>query len=260
MQIYSFFTQGHRDYVTTILTFQIMQLKKSLSDKDDNYQKQVEKVQTNTDRDILELRRVMDKIDMTHHEKFEKIVQEHEVELEKITKEHEKQLKEVESNWQLQVSSMRATVELVKEQMEKESQNKMQMLIEQHRAELGKFVFHNYYAIFKSLDELLDTQWENLIHQKSEAVRLVEEEYVLKYKTLEEQFYTQQKSHENREVELLKAIDTLKNEITSKGSTIDDLQNNVDTLEGGIQVLNQELAYHGETVCKTKIDAEYKIK
>lgn len=51
--------------------------------------------------------------------------------------EHEKQLKDVESNWQLQVSSMRTTVELVKEQMEKESQQKMQMLIDQHRSELG---------------------------------------------------------------------------------------------------------------------------
>lgn len=77
-----------------------------------------------------------------------------------------------------------------------------------------------------------------MIHQKSEAIKLVEDEYVTKYKTVEEQFYTQQKSHENREIELLKSIDTLKNEIGSKDSAVEDLQNNVDTLEGGIQVLN----------------------
>lgn len=103
-------------------------------------------------------------------------------------------------------------------------------------------------------------QWENLIHQKNEAIRLVEDEYITKYKTLEEQFYTQQRSHQSREVELLKTIDTLKNEIISKDSTIEDLQNNVDTLEGGIQVLNQEMAFHGETVNKTKIDADHKIR
>lgn len=37
--------------------------------------------QTNTDRDILELRRLMDKIDMSHHDRFEKLMQEQEIEL-----------------------------------------------------------------------------------------------------------------------------------------------------------------------------------
>lgn len=39
------------------------------------------RTQTNTDRDIMELRRLMDKIDMCHHDRFEKLVQEHEAEL-----------------------------------------------------------------------------------------------------------------------------------------------------------------------------------
>lgn len=103
-------------------------------------------------------------------------------------------------------------------------------------------------------------QWENLIHQKSEAIKLVEEEYVTKYKTLEEQFYTQQKSHTSREIELLKTIDSLKNDLASKDSTIDDLQNNVDTLEGGVQVLHQEIAQQGEQLLKTKQDADQKIR
>lgn len=77
---------------------------------------------------------------------------------------------------------------------------------------------------------------------------------------LEEQFYTQQKSHTTREIELLKTIDSLKNEIISKDSTLDDLQNNVDTLEGGIQVLNQEIAHQGEQLIKTRRDSEYKIR
>lgn len=99
-----------------------------------------------------------------------------------------------------------------------------------------------------------------MIHQKSQAIKLVEEEYVTKLKTLEEQFYTQQKSHAAREVELLKTIDSLKNDLQSKDSTIDDLQNNVDTLEGGVQVLHHEIAQQGEQLLKSSQDADYKIR
>ncbi|VEN40206.1 unnamed protein product [Callosobruchus maculatus] len=148
-------------------------LKKSLEEKDEHYREQLIKQQTDTDRDIIELRRLMDKIDMSHHDKYEKLVLEHDREIERINEEHESQLKELEEYWQ---------------------------------------------------------------NQKSEAIALLEEEYVTKYKTLEEQFYSQQKSHEAREVELLKTVDALKNELQSKEGVIDDLQSNVDTLEGGVQV------------------------
>nr|CAI5848721.1 unnamed protein product [Callosobruchus analis] len=147
-------------------------LKRSLEEKDEHYREQLIKQQTDTDRDIIELRRLMDKIDMSHHDKYEKLVLEHDRELERINEEHESQLKELEEYWQ---------------------------------------------------------------NQKSEAIALLEEEYVTKYKTLEEQFYSQQKSHEAREVELLKTVDALKNELQSKEGIIDDLQSNVDTLEGGVQ-------------------------
>lgn len=106
----------------------------------------------------------------------------------------------------------------------------------------------------------LDAQWSNLLRQKSEAVKLLEEEYVLKYMTLEEQFYTQQKSHTTREVELLKTIDSLKNEIESRDSAIHDLQSNVDTLEGGVQVLNQEIFQHNEELNQNRREADQKIK
>ncbi|KAK9752453.1 hypothetical protein QE152_g4185 [Popillia japonica] len=198
---------------------EISKLKQTLRENDEQHHAEIVTQQGKTDGDIMELRRLMDKIDMTHHDNFEKLVTSHEEEIDRINEEHEKKIKEVESACQNQVSSLRTTLELVKEQMARDSQQKLQNLIDQHRAEL-------------------DTQWANLIHQKSEAVQLVEDEYVSKYKTLEEQFYTQQKSHEAREIELLKSIDSLKNEISSKNSAVEDLQNNVDTLEGGIQVLN----------------------
>lgn len=61
--------------------------------------------------------------------------------LEQINEESEQKLKEVETSYQNQLSSLRATLELVREQMERESQQKLQNLIAQHRAELG-----NYYC------------------------------------------------------------------------------------------------------------------
>lgn len=88
----------------------------------------------------------------------------------------------------------------------------------------------------------------------------MDEEYINKYKLLEEQFLTQQKSHSQREVELLKTIDSLKHELQGKESTTEDLQNTVDTLEGGIQVLNQEIAQHSEDLAKTRMDSDQKIR
>lgn len=47
-------------------------------------------------------------------------------------------MKEVEAHWQNQVAAVRASLDAVKEQMERESQQKIEDLIQQHRAELGE--------------------------------------------------------------------------------------------------------------------------
>ncbi|KAG5888068.1 hypothetical protein JTB14_010043 [Gonioctena quinquepunctata] len=164
---------------------EVESLKTLLAEKDEYYREEMVRQQTATDQDILDLRRLMDKIDMSHHDKYEKLVSEH--------------------------------------------------------------------------DSEIDQQWENLIEQKSESIQFLEEQYVSKYKMLEDQFYIQQKSHSIREVELLKTIDSLKNELQSKESTIEDLQNNVDTLEGGIQVLNQEIAQESDETNKSRREWEQKI-
>lgn len=56
---------------------------------------------------------------------------------EKINKDNEQRIREVEIGWRNQVMTLRNTLEVVKEQMENEAQQKIQNLIEQHRAELG---------------------------------------------------------------------------------------------------------------------------
>ncbi|KAJ8983029.1 hypothetical protein NQ317_014326 [Molorchus minor] len=170
---------------------EVASLKRSLVQKDEHYRGELLQQQTQTDRDIMELRRLLDKIDMSHHNKYEKLLVEHETELEKINEEHEKKLDEVEGHWQEELDTLRLNLESVKEQMEKESQQKIEALIQQHRNEL-------------------DAQWENLIQQKRRR-------YSASGRRIQEQFYTQQKSHSLREVELLKTIDSLKNELGSKG-------------------------------------------
>lgn len=50
-------------------------------EKDEYYREELVSQQTNTDRDIMELRRLMDKIDMSHHNKYEKVIQDHESEI-----------------------------------------------------------------------------------------------------------------------------------------------------------------------------------
>lgn len=60
--------------------------------------------------------------------------------IERINEDSETKLKEVETAYQNQLCSLRATLDLVREQMETESQQKIQNLIDQHRAELGKYL------------------------------------------------------------------------------------------------------------------------
>lgn len=64
--------------------------------------------------------------------------------IERINEDTEMKLKEVETTYQNQLSSLRGTLDLVREQMETESQQKIQNLIAQHRAELGKYKMHKY--------------------------------------------------------------------------------------------------------------------
>ncbi|XP_030758970.1 protein FAM184A isoform X2 [Sitophilus oryzae] len=220
---------------------EIQYLKKALDEKDEYYHDELISVRSKTDRDIMELRRLMDKIDMTHHDNYDKLVDQHEMEIEQLNYEHEKQIRLLEESWRNKVGDVSANLEEVKQQMEKENSQKIEMLIQQHRVEL-------------------DSQWQNLVHQKEEAAQLIEKEYAAKCQALEEQFYTQQNSHGSREVELLKTIDSLKNELESKASALDDLQSNIDTLEGGVQVLNQEVAQQTAYANKVKNEADQKIR
>lgn len=100
----------------------------------------------------------MDKIDMTHHENYEKLIIQHDEELgkvflgkillksnatvfclEKVNEEHEQQLRELENQWKGKMLDVTTNIEQVREQIEKEAQQKMGSLVEQHRNELGNY-------------------------------------------------------------------------------------------------------------------------
>ena len=61
--------------------FQISALKASLEEKDKYCQQELEKAQTNSDRDIFDLRRKLDKIDLTYQEQMENLNEKHEKEM-----------------------------------------------------------------------------------------------------------------------------------------------------------------------------------
>lgn len=105
-----------------------------------------------------------------------------------------------------------------------------------------------------------DRQWEKLMKEKETAVNGLEQEYRAKYEKLKEQFQYLQKNNNNKEGDLAKKLDVLQKELHEKESTIGSLKNNVDTLNGGIQVLNSEIANQDQTIKKVKEEADQKIR
>lgn len=60
---------------------ELAELKETLAKKEAKHQTEVERLQTNADRDIMELRRELDKAEMGYHERIEKMLEDHEQQL-----------------------------------------------------------------------------------------------------------------------------------------------------------------------------------
>lgn len=82
---------------------------------------------------------------------------------EQLNWESERKIQQLEQNWQLQMSSTRATLELVKEQMERDAQDHLDAAEEKHRKQLGA---HKY----SSLECHLPL---NLLHWETSAAGVV---------------------------------------------------------------------------------------
>ena len=57
------------------------ELEEKLSNKEDSYRKELVRLQTHSDRDMLELRRKLDKMDLAYQEQLEKKQEQHEQEI-----------------------------------------------------------------------------------------------------------------------------------------------------------------------------------
>lgn len=60
--------------------------------------------------------------------------------LERINEEGQKKIEDLERYWNHEVTQLRATVDQVRDQMEKDAQQKIGNLIQQHRDELSEYV------------------------------------------------------------------------------------------------------------------------
>ncbi|PSN47607.1 hypothetical protein C0J52_04581 [Blattella germanica] len=207
---------------------EIAALKEQLENKETYYHQEMEKAQTNADRDIFDLRRKLDKIDLTYQEQMEKLNEKHEKEIEQLNWESERKVQQLEQNWQLQMSSTRTTLELVKEQMERDAQDRLDEAERQHQKQL-------------------DIQWERLTNDKEKTIAELEEKL-------------RKQGHGHREGELLETIANLKKQLQGQTGVINDLQNNVDLLQGGMQVLNQEITTHNQDIQRVQKQADIKLR
>uniref|UniRef100_A0A1B6C1G2 Uncharacterized protein n=1 Tax=Clastoptera arizonana TaxID=38151 RepID=A0A1B6C1G2_9HEMI len=215
-------------------------LKERLSEQNKHHFKELSDAQTRSDQDIFDLRRKLDKIDITYQEEIEKIQEKNEQDIVKLKEDHDKKLQLCEQNCQLQIGTTRTTLELVKEQLQKESQEKLQALCEHHK---------------KQLEE----QWEQLVQERDETVAELEQIHRATTEKLQAELEALCKTNNTQEHELMNLITKLKLELTNKNNIITELQNNNNSMQGGIQKLNHEISIQKDHIVKIKQEDEMKL-
>ncbi|KDR07715.1 hypothetical protein L798_02631 [Zootermopsis nevadensis] len=221
---------------------EISTLKDRLTEKDTYYHGELEKAQTNADQDIFNLRRKLDKIDLSYQEQMEKLTDKYEKEIEQLNWESDRKIQQLEQNWQLQMSSTRATLELVKEQMERDAQDRLDAAEEKHHKQL-------------------DIQWERLVNEKEKAVAEQEAKHQTQVELIKIELEKASKNNNSREIEqLLDVIANLKKELQGQTAVVTDLQGNVDLLQGGMQVLNQEISTQNVEMQRIQAQAAHKLR
>ncbi|XP_039282770.1 myosin-11 isoform X4 [Nilaparvata lugens] len=240
---------------------EIDSLKTKLSEKEDYYIQEFETIQTKADRDIFELRRKLDKIDLSYQEQIEKIQQKHEKELVEVREDADRRIQQCELNAQHQIGASRTTIELVKEQMHRESQEKLQQLSEHHRRQL-------------------EEQWEQLVQERDDAIAMIEQKHRTSMEKLRNELDSIYKGRDSRETEELclqnsfanaeindsiwnslwsRLLDTLNNmrqELSGKTTHIGSLESNVEELQENLEVLNCEVNNKAQQITKVMKEGE----
>ncbi|XP_073997789.1 uncharacterized protein isoform X3 [Rhodnius prolixus] len=161
------------------IKMEIDNYKKRLEEKEEKHRLEMESAQTHSDRDVLDLRRKMDKLDMQYQEKIEKLQEAHEKEILVVKQECEKKIQQCESSVQMQMGTTRTTLELVKQQMANECEMRIEQLKRIHQ-------------------EQLEDQWEQMQLGKEAEIKQLEEEHRKALELLEKKLEEYKKRNNDR--------------------------------------------------------------
>ncbi|XP_067008628.2 protein FAM184A isoform X5 [Anabrus simplex] len=220
---------------------EVSKLKAELNEKDAQHQRDLENAQTNADRDIMDWRRKLDKLDMSYQEQIERLQENHEKEIERLTEDAERRVQQAEQAWQLQATSTRATLELVKEQLERDAQDRLDALERKHQEQLG------------TLNGMsTELQWERLMQEREEVLAVVQQQHQEQLDALKRELEAAQKEQKFKESELHQLVTGLRDQLVESKSETNNMQNNLELLQGGVQVLSSELNNQTRHLLKTQ--------
>ncbi|KAL1460825.1 hypothetical protein WDU94_012768, partial [Cyamophila willieti] len=123
---------------------------------------------------------------------------------EHVNEEYERRLAQCEASWQQQLSTTRTTLELVKEQMRRDTYDQIQHLKTQHQREL-------------------EEQWSRLIQERDEALAELEQRHRTTIESLRTEIEIRSKKS-NAESELKERVKQLEQELESRNRQIESLQ------------------------------------
>ncbi|XP_054262298.1 myosin-10 isoform X2 [Macrosteles quadrilineatus] len=220
---------------------QIEALKQKILDEEEEHKNKIENIRTSADCDIFELRRKLDRIDISYQDKIEKLQNEHEAEKERLVEEAERRLQSCEQSWQMQLSSTRATLELVKEQLKREAAEREEALQNNHRRQL-------------------EEQWDQLAQERDEIIAVIEEKHKANIEKLKAELEATYKSCNSKEQELVDKISILQDEDCGKKRLIGDLTKQNETLEENINEISKKYSDQKEHFHQAQEEMEKKIK
>ncbi|RZF42873.1 hypothetical protein LSTR_LSTR003697 [Laodelphax striatellus] len=155
----------------------------------------------------------------------------------KVREEADRRIQQCELNAQHQVGASRTTIELVKEQMQRESQQQLQQLSEHHRRQL-------------------EEQWEQLVQERDDAIAMIEQKHRSSMEKLRNELDSIYKGKNSRETELMDTLSHMRQELSGKTTQIGSLETNVEELQGNLEVLNCEVNNKAQQISKVMKEGE----
>ncbi|XP_013174411.1 PREDICTED: spindle pole body component 110 [Papilio xuthus] len=187
-------------------------LKKELAEKEAGYERALSDARSRADWDVMQLRHLLDKADITYANNIEQMTEKFEKEKERLTEEWSEKLREVEEQAAVAADEARRQLETSRSKMLAERYEQTSKLKEQHRIEM-----ENQWEQFMSDKESCLSRMKNECRQEGEEERV------------------------QREKELMREIAELKSQIQSKSVEFENLEAKVAKCGRTLAVTEQEL-------------------